>query len=103
MHRIVLKVGSHVLTENGSVALDRLRALVEMIAARFGVEPDYNDFVELGIKTLKAEREFNKKAGLTNADDRLPEFMKYEPLPPHNVVWDFTGEELDSLWDFLEK
>jgi aldehyde:ferredoxin oxidoreductase len=28
--------------------------------------------------------------------------MKYEPLPPHNVVWDFTGEELDALWDFID-
>lgn len=32
MRRIVLKVGSHVLTENGEIALDRLRALVDFIA-----------------------------------------------------------------------
>jgi len=32
MRRIVLKVGSHVLTENGTVALERLQALVELIA-----------------------------------------------------------------------
>jgi aldehyde:ferredoxin oxidoreductase len=52
---------------------------------------------------IKVEREFNKKAGLGAADDRLPEFMRYEPLPPHNVVWDFTGEELDSVWAFLDE
>ena len=34
------------------------------------------------------ERAFNEAAGLTKAHDRMPEFMKYEPLPPHNVVWD---------------
>ncbi len=32
MRRIVLKVGSHVLSEEGSIALDRLRALVDLIA-----------------------------------------------------------------------
>ena len=32
MQRIVLKVGSHVLTEEGSIALERLRALVDLIA-----------------------------------------------------------------------
>jgi len=73
-----------------------------MISAKYGVELDYSNFEELGIKTLKVEREFNKKAGRTNAHDRLPEFMKYEPLTPHNVVWDFTGEELDALWDFID-
>jgi len=35
-----------------------------------------------------------------NAHDRLPEFMEYEPLPPHNVVWDFTPEEMDKVFDF---
>lgn len=32
MKRIVIKVGSHVLTEDGKVALDRLEGLVELIA-----------------------------------------------------------------------
>jgi len=32
MQRIVIKVGSHVLTERGSIALERMRALVELIA-----------------------------------------------------------------------
>jgi len=39
-------------------------------------------------------------AGFSNADDRLPECFEYEPVPPHNVVWDFTGEEFDKFWDF---
>lgn len=77
-----------------------LPALVDMINARFGINLTGDDVTNLGVKILKAERAFNLKAGLTNADDRLPEFMKYEVLPPHNVVWDFTGEELDSFWDF---
>jgi aldehyde:ferredoxin oxidoreductase len=27
----------------------------------------------------------------------MPEFMKYEPVPPHNLVWDVTDAELDSV------
>jgi aldehyde:ferredoxin oxidoreductase len=26
--------------------------------------------------------------------------MKYEKLPPHNVTWDFTNEEVDEFWNF---
>jgi len=36
MHRIVIKVGSHVLTEEGKIALDRMRALVDFIAELIG-------------------------------------------------------------------
>ena len=37
--------------------------------------------------------------GISNEADRMPEFMKYEKLPPHNQVWDVTEEEHDSFWD----
>lgn len=77
-----------------------LPALIDMINARFGAELTGDDVTNLGKTILKIEKEFNKKAGLTNADDRLPEFMKYEALPPHNVKWDFTNEEIDAFWDF---
>lgn len=77
-----------------------LPALIDMINARFGIALTGDDVTNLGKNILKIEREFNLKAGLTSADDRLPEFMKYEILPPHNVVWDFTNEEIDAFWDF---
>jgi len=47
---------------------------------------------------LKNEREFNKRAGFTNKDDRLPEFFYKEPLPPHNSVFDVSDEELDKVY-----
>jgi aldehyde:ferredoxin oxidoreductase len=49
---------------------------------------------------MKKEREFNEAAGFTKLDDRMPEFMKYEKLPPHNTVWDVSDEMLDSVYDF---
>ncbi len=77
-----------------------LPALIDMINARFGCELTGDDVTQLGKNILKIEREFNQKAGLGSADDRMPEFMKYEALPPHNVTWDFTNEEIDAFWNF---
>ena len=79
---------------------DSMPALVDMINARYGINLTGDEVNEMGKNILRLEREFNRKAGLNSAHDRLPEFMKYESLPPHNVVWDFTGEELDSVLDF---
>lgn len=52
----------------------------------------------LGRESLTLEREFNRQAGFTNADDRLPEWMTREPLPPHNVVFDVSEEDLDGIF-----
>jgi aldehyde:ferredoxin oxidoreductase len=30
----------------------------------------------------------------------MSEFFSKEPLPPHNVIGDFTPEELDTFWNF---
>jgi aldehyde:ferredoxin oxidoreductase len=75
-------------------------AIVDMINARFGISLTADDVTELGKNILRTEHEFNLAAGFTNKDDRLPEFFSSEKLPPHNVVWDFTGEEIDEFWNF---
>ncbi len=77
-----------------------LPALIDLINARFGIALTGDDVTNLGKHILKTERAFNEAAGFTNKDDRLPEFFSIEPLPPHNTVWDFTEEEIDSFWNF---
>jgi aldehyde:ferredoxin oxidoreductase len=77
-----------------------LPALIDMINARFGIALTGDDVTNLGKSILKTERAFNQAAGFNNADDRLPEFFYTEPLPPHNLVVDFSGEEIDSFWNF---
>lgn len=76
------------------------QALIDMINAQYGISLTSTDVDKLGESVLKVERAFNKKAGFTNAHDRLPEFMEYEPIEPHNVVWDFTPEEIDEVYNF---
>ena len=77
-----------------------LPALIDMINARFGIELTGDDVTELGKTVLKTERGFNLAAGFTNKDDRLPEFFNTDPVAPHNVVRDFSDEEIDEFWNF---
>jgi aldehyde:ferredoxin oxidoreductase len=77
-----------------------LPALIDMINARFGCELTGDDVTELGKKVLKLEHQFNLDAGMTNKDDRLPEFFKTDPVAPHNAIWDFSDEEIDEFWNF---
>jgi aldehyde:ferredoxin oxidoreductase len=77
-----------------------LPALIDMINARFGISLTGDDVTNLGMSILKTEKGFNEAAGFTNLDDRLPEFFNNEPLPPHNVVWDISGEQIDTFWNF---
>ena len=69
----------------------------EMINAKYGLDMTADDGRTLGRKILRIEHEFNMAAGFTNKHDRLPEFFE-EPIPPHNAVWDFNTEEIDSFW-----
>lgn len=77
-----------------------LSSLIDMINAQYGINLKGDDVTALGKSILKVEHQFNLAAGLTKEDDRLPEFFAKEPLPPHNVVWDFTPAELDTFWNF---
>ncbi|MBW2412474.1 MAG: aldehyde ferredoxin oxidoreductase [Deltaproteobacteria bacterium] len=75
-------------------------ALLKMINAKLGSQLGADDIPALGVRVLKAEREFNRKAGFTNKDDRLAKFFYEEPLPPHNKVFVVTDDDLDSIFDF---
>jgi len=77
-----------------------LPAMTEAVNARWGSSLILEDLITLGVRTLQAELEFNRKAGLTKEDDRLPQFFYDEPLPPNNVVFKVTPEELDKTLEF---
>ncbi len=80
---------------------DSLAAFSKVIEAKLGtpLAPDYFPHT-LGIRVLKAEREFNRKAGFTKEADRLPRFFYEEPLPPHHTVFVISDEQIDSVLDF---
>jgi aldehyde:ferredoxin oxidoreductase len=77
------------------------QALLDMISAKLGIPFGADDLPKLGIRVLKAEYEFNRKAGFTSKDDRLPKFYYDEPLPPHNTKFLISDGELDSMYNYL--
>jgi aldehyde:ferredoxin oxidoreductase len=80
---------------------DAFTAIHDMLEAHTGDSWDPDALMQLGKETLVFERLFNEKAGFTAADDRLPAFFKNVPLPPHNIVFQVTDEDLDSVFDFV--
>ncbi len=76
-----------------------LEGVVESLSGVLGVNLTVNDVAPIGMSIIKTELDFNKAAGFTSADDRLPEFFKTEKLPPTNEVFDVTDEELDKVFE----
>lgn len=75
--------------------------MAETVAGVTGMAVTGDDVIPMGKEVLKIERLFNERAGFTSADDRPPEFMRYEALPPHNVVWSVGDKELDHVYDWV--
>ncbi len=74
-----------------------LEGVVEECNGVLGTNWTVDDATRMGGEIVKMERAFNKAAGFTKIDDRLPEFMNYEKLPPHNVTFDVPNEVLDKV------
>ncbi len=79
---------------------DTFNALVDLIGAFIGQPMTADDVTALGKSVLKNERDFNLAAGFTAKDDRLPDYFKKESLAPHNVTFDVTDEELDTVFNW---
>ena len=72
----------------------------ELLKARYGWGVPADILQVLGRETLKVEREFNRRAGFTAVHDRIPEYMRIEPLPPHNTVFDVSDDDLDGIFNW---
>jgi aldehyde:ferredoxin oxidoreductase len=68
------------------------------LKARYGWELTYNDVQKMGIDCLEAEREFNRRAGVSEEFFDVPEFMRKEPLPPRKSVYDIPMEDMQRIW-----
>jgi len=84
-----------------SVTNTNLELLTDALNAAHGADLTPAFFEELGRMTLAYEREFNRQAGFTAADDELPGFFYEEPLPPTNLTARFHGEAVHGIYDSL--
>jgi aldehyde:ferredoxin oxidoreductase len=78
------------------------QALMEMLGIVTGEEWTAERMHGLGQDVLRIERDFNRRAGFTASDDRLPAFFTTAPLSPFDGVFDVPDSELDSVYDFCE-
>lgn len=93
-------VGICDFAQSGLAAEGGMDNVFKMIRAKSGQPFTEADWTALGLRVLKAERAFNRKAGFTNEADRLPAMFYNEPLPPHNAVVMVSNEEMDTTFDF---
>ena len=75
-----------------------LEGIVESLNGVLGANLVVDDVAVIGKQILDIELDFNKRAGFTELDDRLPEFIMEEKLPPTGEVFNVTDDELDSVF-----
>jgi aldehyde:ferredoxin oxidoreductase len=73
------------------------KRLIACVSAVLGEKLDDGYVLDLGKSVLDFERRFNKAAGFTEEDDRLPEFFLEESFEPGAPVFDVSNAEIDSV------
>ena len=69
-----------------------------LMGALTGKAPGKKEVWRIGQEALRKERAFNLAAGIGPGQDRLPEFLRSEPLPPNQSVFDVEDEDLDRVF-----
>ena len=70
-----------------------------LLKGRYGWDLAYADVQKMGLDVLETEREFNRRSGAGEEFNDMPEFMREEPLPPMNSVYDVPMEEMQRIWE----
>lgn len=73
--------------------------LSNLYKGRYGFDMSFEEIKRTGVEVLEMERRFNELAGVSEKIKRMPEFMREEPLPPNNTVFDISQEELEEIWN----
>jgi aldehyde:ferredoxin oxidoreductase len=74
-----------------------------LLKARYGWDAESDILQRLGKETLILEKKFNRAAGFSEQDDRLPEWMRKEKLPPQDAVFDVSDQNLDSVFSWIDE
>jgi aldehyde:ferredoxin oxidoreductase len=70
-----------------------------LLNARYGWSWKYRDVQNMSMTCLKEERSFNNLSGIDETRCDVPEFMRYEPLPPRNSIFDIPKEDMNRIWE----
>lgn len=72
--------------------------LPELMAGIYGGEWDRSKIMEIGFQTITRELAWNKAAGFTEKDNKLPEFFYTEKSPATGASFDIEPEEYASMF-----
>jgi len=74
--------------------------VADLLKARFG--PRWNksaeEWIEWSKKCLLMERDFNIRAGISEEEDKLPDFIETEPLEEIDRRWNIDKNEIKNFW-----
>ncbi|WP_027188698.1 aldehyde ferredoxin oxidoreductase C-terminal domain-containing protein [Desulfovibrio cuneatus] len=79
-------------------AVKDLNLMLDLVHARYGVRVSLEEVQKAAANTLQQEREFNLKAGLSEAHDTLPEFFYEEVNPTNQAVFDISQKEMQEVF-----
>ena len=77
----------------------RPEMMANILKARFGWDLTVQQMNGIGFDCVMTEREFNRRAGVSEEFRPIPEFMREEPLPPKNSVFDVPEEKMLHIWE----
>ena len=77
---------------------ENMDLLANVLNAMYDTKLEREDVIEIGKKILKNEVEFNKKAGITKSQNKLPDFFRKEKSEPVELNVDLSKEELQDFW-----
>jgi aldehyde:ferredoxin oxidoreductase len=79
--------------------LDEIR---EFFGHLYGEEVSRRQIADIGWQCLEDEWEFNRRAGLTEADDRMPDCMVEDAIGPAKAHWDVPQDLVEQAYQRLD-
>ncbi|WP_457553308.1 aldehyde ferredoxin oxidoreductase C-terminal domain-containing protein [Desulfobacula sp.] len=73
--------------------------LYPMINALYGLDWDTRQYLKMGEEMIRMEIAFNRKAGLGQEQEQIPQWLKEETLPPFNAKFDVPDEDYEKVWE----
>lgn len=82
---------------------ETMELVVGALNAMYDLKLSKDDVINIGKHILKTELAFNRKAGITEAMDEIPEFFRNESSDPTGLKFTFSKVDIKDFWKQLEK
>ncbi|TCS67764.1 aldehyde:ferredoxin oxidoreductase [Effusibacillus lacus] len=82
---------------SASAIAGRWSGIAEIVSAYVGTDVKEQELYDMAKETLRIEHAFNRAAGFTQADDRLPEHFYHEVNEASGTLFDVNEEEMLAI------